>query len=147
MRHRIVIVGAGYAGLPAANRLARQLRPDEASVTLISACRDFVERPRLHQLAVGQHIEQVPLTRYLRGVELVSATVTAIDLAARTVHTTDTAIGYDTLVYALGSNIDVTTVPGVARHCATLLGADAATSLHDRLTRMAADGGTVTVCG
>jgi NADH dehydrogenase FAD-containing subunit len=147
MSHRIVIVGAGYAGLPAANRLARQLRPDEASVTLISAFRDFVERPRLHQLAVGQAIEQVPLTRFLRGVELVTASVTGIDPATRTVHTTDATIGYDTLVYALGSNIDVTSVPGVAQHCASLVGADAATTLRDRLTSLATGGGTVTVCG
>jgi NADH dehydrogenase len=156
MSHKVVIIGAGYAGLPAAKRLARQMRPEEVTLTLVSAFGDFLERPRFHQLAVGQDIDQVPLTRYLRGcgVELIAASVTGIDLDAREVRTTDErglrrAVRYDTLVYALGSNIDLTSVPGVAEHCATLVGASSAVDLHARLTSLAdADAGaTVTVCG
>ena len=119
MGHQVVIIGAGYAGLPAAKRLARQVRPDEVTVTLVSAFGDFVERPRLHQLAVGQNIEAMPLRRYLEGsgVRLIAASVTGIDLDAREVCTTDergrrSAVRYDTLVYALGSNIDLTSVAG-----------------------------------
>jgi NADH:quinone reductase (non-electrogenic) len=153
MSHQVVIIGAGYAGLPAAKRLARQVRPDEVTVTLVSAFGDFIERPRLHQLAVGQNIEPMPLRRYLdgSGVRLVAASVTGIDLDAREVGTTDqrgrrSAVRYDTLVYALGSNIDVTSVPGAAEHGVTLVGPSAAAELHDRLTSLAADA-TVTVCG
>jgi NADH dehydrogenase FAD-containing subunit len=148
-----MIIGAGYAGLPAAKRLARLVRPDEVTVTLISAFSDFVERPRLHQLAVGQHIEPMPLSRYLHGsgVRLIAASVTGIDLDARQVHTTDergrrNAVRYDTLVYALGSNIDVTSVPGAAENCVTLVGPSAARELHNRLTGLVT-GATVTVCG
>jgi len=67
MSHEVVIIGAGYAGLPAAKRLARQVWPDEVTVTLISAFGDFVERPRLHQLSVGQDIASNPLGQYLCG--------------------------------------------------------------------------------
>jgi NADH dehydrogenase, FAD-containing subunit len=148
-----MIIGAGYAGLPAAKRLARLVRPDEVTVTLISAFSDFVERPRLHQLAVGQHIEPMPLSRYLHGsgVRLIAASVTGIDLDARQVHTTDergrrNAVRYDTLVYALGSNIDVTSVPGAAENCVTLVGPSAAREFHNRLTGLVT-GATVTVCG
>lgn len=154
MTHNVVIIGAGYAGVPAARRLARQVWPDEVTVTMVSAFGSFVERPRLHQLAVGQDIDQVPLSRYLSGsgVELVTASVTGIDLDGREVHTTDErgrrrALRYDTLVYALGSNIDVTSVPGVAEHCATLVGASAAFELRGRLTDLAERSATVTVCG
>jgi len=153
MGHQVVIIGAGYAGLPAAKRLARQVRPDEITVTLVSAFVDFVERPRLHQLAVGQNIERMPLSRYLdgSGVRLVAASVTGIDLDAREVRTTDQsgrrcAVHYDTLVYALGSNIDLISVPGAAENCVTLVGRSAAAELHDRLTGLAADA-TVAVCG
>ncbi len=154
MRHRVVIIGAGYAGLPAAKRLARQVRPDQVGITMISAFDTFLERPRLHQLSVGQDIDQVPLTRYLdgTGVDLVTASVTGIDLDGREVHTTDqagrrSAVRYDTLVYALGSNIDVTSVPGVAEHCATLVGLASAADLRARLTGPADGAGRVTVCG
>lgn len=160
MSHEVVIIGAGYAGLPAAKRLARQLRPGEVTVTLVSAFGDFVERPRLHQLSVGQDIESIPLSQYLRGtgVHLIVASVTGIDLDAREVHTTDerggrNAVRYDTLVYALGSNIDVAAAWGVAEHCVTLVGPSAAVDLHGRLTELDAlseladAGALVTVCG
>jgi NADH:ubiquinone reductase (H+-translocating) len=156
MTHKVVIIGAGYAGLPAARRLARQVRPKEVTVTLISAFTHFVERPRLHQLAVGQDIDQVPLSRYLRGsgIQLIPASVTGIELGAHQVGTTDSLgmqrlIGYDTLVYALGSNIDVASVPGVAEHCATLVGATSALDLRGRLTGLVKnnDAAEVIVCG
>ena len=149
MSHEVVIIGAGYAGLPAARRLARQVRADEVRVTVVTAFDDFVERPRLHQLSVGQDIAPMPLLRYLRGsgVHLNVASVTGIDLDAREVCTTDGrgrhgTVRYDTLVYALGSNIDVASVPGVAEHCATLIGSCAALDLRSRLIELAASAGS-----
>jgi NADH dehydrogenase len=149
MSHKVVIIGAGYAGLPAARRLARQVRADEVRVTVVTAFEDFVERPRLHQLSVGQHIEPMPLHRYLHGsgVHLNVASVTGIDLDAREVHTTDGrgrrgTVRYDKLVYALGSNIDVTSIPGVAEHCATLVGPSSALDLHARLIELAESAGS-----
>ncbi|WP_029138350.1 NAD(P)/FAD-dependent oxidoreductase [Nakamurella lactea] len=154
MTHRIVVIGAGYAGLPAVKRLARQLRHEQVTVTLVSAFADFVERPRLHQLAVGQPIAHTPLVDYLdrSNVLLLVASVTGIDPAARLLHTTDPSgrrhtVGYDTLVYALGSNIELSTVPGVAEHCIGLTGVAAALDLRARLTRLARHGGSVAVAG
>jgi len=45
--HRIVIAGAGYAGVSCALRLARRV-PSNTNITLISATDRFVERIRLH---------------------------------------------------------------------------------------------------
>ncbi|MPZ97532.1 MAG: oxidoreductase, partial [Propionibacteriales bacterium] len=47
MKHRVVMLGAGYAGLPAARRLANQVRSDEVEVTVVSSRPTFLERPRL----------------------------------------------------------------------------------------------------
>lgn len=154
MIHHVVVIGAGYAGLPAAERLARQVRPDEVAVTLISAFDTFVERPRLHQLAVGQQIEQVSLAEYLggTGIHQLTASVTNIDLKHRQVLTVDAAgreqtVPYQTLVYALGSNIAMSTVPGVGEHCAALVDAAAARALRPRLQALARSHGTVAICG
>lgn len=154
MTHQVVIIGGGYAGIPAAKRLARRMRADEVNVTLVSAFPDFVERPRLHQLAVGQRIDPVPLQRLFAGsgVGVVIASVVRIDLETRSLevvarHGRPRRIRYDTLVYALGSNIDVTSVAGVGEHCATLMGVDSAEQLHTRLADLRAGGGSVTVCG
>lgn len=102
MQHRIVVLGAGYAGAIAAGRLARRLRRDEVAITLVNAEPDFVERVRMHQVATGQTLRPRPLRKL--GVDLKVATVTAVDVDRRVVTTADgDELTYDTLVYALGS--------------------------------------------
>ena len=54
MKHRIVVLGAGYAGAYAAGTLARRLSPADTEITVVNAEPDFVQRLRLHQLAAGQ---------------------------------------------------------------------------------------------
>ncbi|HZE37312.1 MAG TPA: FAD-dependent oxidoreductase [Stackebrandtia sp.] len=57
----------------------------------------------------------------------------------------EAVIGYDTLVYALGSVGDMTRVPGVAEHAYGVSGRDEAAALRDAVARN--DSGTVTVVG
>ena len=61
MTHRVLVLGAGYAGAVAAGSLARRLRPDDARITLVNAVPDFVERVRMHELAVGRTLRPSPL--------------------------------------------------------------------------------------
>lgn len=148
--HRVVVLGAGYAGLPAAKRLARRVFPDEVEVTLVSAGPEFVERPRLHQIATGQRVARHSLAELVAGtgVRLEVATVTGIDLRRRRVILGDThELGYDTLIYALGSNIDVNAVPGVAEHALSLSSTQAADAMGSVLRQIASQGGRVVVCG
>src|SRR5215475_12799448 len=153
MTHNVVVLGAGYSGLPAAKRLARQVYPGEVTVTLVTAFPDFVERPRLHQLATGQRVTRTSIASYLgdSGVRLVVGAATGIDHTRRTVTVASGAgrqeVGYDTLIYALGSNIDATAVPGIAANAYSLTGIDAALDLQPRLRALAGDAGRVVVCG
>ncbi|PWI05651.1 oxidoreductase [Streptomyces sp. NWU339] len=48
----VVVIGGGYAGVMAANRLTLR---DDVTVTLINPRADFVHRVRLHQLVGGSH--------------------------------------------------------------------------------------------
>lgn len=149
---RVLMLGAGYAGLPAVKRIARQVRSDQVEVTLVNGTEDFVERPRLHQIAVGQDVRVVPLKRYLdgSGVRFVQGWVTEIDLAGRSV--TATASGrvltlpFDILVYALGSNIDIGSVPGVRENTVALTDIDASVAVPHKL-RALRDGAAIVVCG
>ena len=116
MQHRIVVLGAGYAGAIAAGRLARRLHRDDVDITLVNAEPDFVERVRMHQLATGQDLQPRPLREMFAGtgVELRVARVTARRRrrAGPSPSSTPTAprnCGYDTLVYALGSALATTT--------------------------------------
>ena len=62
MTSRVVVVGAGYAGLAAMRGLAR-LAPKGTTVTMVNERPEFVERVRLHQLAAGQDMRRLPLTQ------------------------------------------------------------------------------------
>ncbi|MBG0814584.1 NAD(P)/FAD-dependent oxidoreductase [Planomonospora sp. ID82291] len=91
MQHRIIVLGAGYAGAVAAGRLARRLRREDVSITLVNAEPDFVERVRMHQLAAGQDLRPRPLREMFAGtgVELRIARVTGVDADRRTVTVVD----------------------------------------------------------
>ena len=86
---RVVIIGAGYAGMLAtvrlANRLRRAHRPTE--ITLVNASDLFVERLRLHQFAAKRPVRQRPISKILRGtqVKFVQGFVSRIDIARRMV--------------------------------------------------------------
>ncbi|WJK36690.1 FAD-dependent oxidoreductase [Solwaraspora sp. WMMA2065] len=163
MRHRIIVLGAGYAGASAAGRLARRLDPGNVAITVVNAETDFVERVRMHQLATGQDLKPRPLREMFAGtgVELRIAKVTGVDVDAGTVTVTasdgDTAagngtggtdvLGYDTLVYALGSGWNPGAVPGVAEHAAEIASRPGALRLRQRLAGLAAGQPVIVVGG
>ncbi|MEW1722915.1 FAD-dependent oxidoreductase [Streptomyces sp. NPDC093109] len=109
----VVVIGGGYAGVMAANRLTRR---GDVTVTLINPRPAFVERIRLHQLAGGSHPAAVEYGEVLNeDVRLRVGTVARIDTAERSVTlATGTAVGYDYLVYAVGSGSADPRVPGAA---------------------------------
>ncbi|MFJ3995358.1 NAD(P)/FAD-dependent oxidoreductase [Streptomyces parvus] len=151
-QHRVVVIGAGYTGATAAGRLARRLRGEDVSITLVNAEPDFVERVRMHQLAVGQTLRPRPFDEMFAGtgVELRLGRVTGIDVDRRTVTVTGpdepSDLEYDTLVYALGSAWNTQGVPGTTEHAHEISGRDGALRLRDRLAALA-PGSPVTVVG
>src|SRR5688500_4017518 len=113
----IIIVGAGYAGLKAATRLARKTRHDETvRITLVNGSDHFVERIRLHQMAADQPLKHIPIRDLLRGtsVQFIQGWVTQIqpDQKAIVVQKADgiSRLPYDKLVYAAGSFINTSVV-------------------------------------
>ncbi|MEV6681624.1 FAD-dependent oxidoreductase [Streptomyces erythrochromogenes] len=152
MKHRIVVLGAGYAGAFAAGSLGRRLSSADVEITVVNAVPDFVERMRLHQLATGQDLAVRGLADVFAGtgVRLHLAEVTGVDPACRTVAVTgedgDGVLGYDTLVYALGSSAARNDVPGVAEYAFDVAGLSSALRLRERLARLGG-GGTVLVVG
>ncbi|HEY3506099.1 MAG TPA: FAD-dependent oxidoreductase [Actinocatenispora sp.] len=148
--HRVLVLGAGYAGVAAAVQLAaRTRRGTDVEVTLVSAQERFTERLRLHMTATGQDVATLAVPDLLAGTgaRFVRGWVTAIDPTARTVRIDDErTLPYDTLAYALGGVADTEAVPGAEHHAYTLNGAQDARVLGDRLARIGR-GGTVVVAG
>ena len=109
----IAVIGAGYAGIVAANRVQASLTPEErgrVSVAIVNPTGDFVERVRLHELAAGvRDSVTIPLADMLHpDVDVVIGRVVAIDADARrlAIATDDgmAAREYTTLVYAVGEH-------------------------------------------
>ncbi|WP_228973152.1 NAD(P)/FAD-dependent oxidoreductase [Streptomyces sp. DH12] len=154
MQHRIVVLGAGYTGAVVAGRLAKRLHRDDVALTLVNAEPDFVERVRLHELAVGRRLTPRPLGEMFTGtgVECRIGRVTAIDADRRAVAVTDAdgrveELAYDTLVYALGSGWDDRGVPGAAEYAHELASRPGALRLRERLADLGAGQPVVVVGG
>lgn len=148
--HRVVILGAGYTGMFTAVRLAHRTRRADVTITLVNPSDRFVERLRMHQIAAGQELADLRIPDMLAGtgVTFVRGAATALDPDARRVTVDGTEVlEYDTLVYALGSATDADKVPGADVHAFTLNSPEIAARFAERLTEVAAAGGTVTVCG
>jgi NADH dehydrogenase FAD-containing subunit len=129
----IVVLGAGYTGLVTAKLLARRTG---GPVTLVNNRDRFVERMRNHQLATGQRLRDLSLHDLLRGsgVRLLVDQVTRIDPDQRQVElASGEPVGYDLLVYALGSRADLDAVPGAAEHATSVADAERAARLPDRM--------------
>ncbi|MGV9310414.1 NAD(P)/FAD-dependent oxidoreductase [Nonomuraea sp. NPDC004354] len=155
MKHRIVVLGAGYAGAYVAGNLARRLSPADTEITVVNAEPDFVERLRLHQLAAGQEIEARKLADVFAGtgIRLRLARVTAVAPERQVVAVADAdgggELAYDTLFYALGSHVADRGFPGVAEHAFDVTGRPSALRLRERLDSLGrrGEGGSVLVVG
>jgi NADH dehydrogenase len=146
VRQRIVILGGGFGGTAAAQRLEQRFahRP-EVEVTLVSRSNFLLFTPMLAEVAssslTARHISApiraaCPRTRFRR------ADVESIDPTVRTVTIRDREDGppeqlpYDQLILALGAVPGFHGLPGVADHARTLKTLDDAVGLRDHCIRM-----------
>jgi NADH dehydrogenase FAD-containing subunit len=154
--HRsVVILGAGYAGLLCATRLARKARGLSVSITLVNDAETFTERLRLHEYATNRAILWRSIPDVLKGTDIafVQGSVVAIAPEAKAVTIAcageERRLAYDHLVYALGSITDRESVSGVAAHAYTLTprGPLSAAAMRAALPALQTAGGRVVVCG
>src|SRR5580692_8904870 len=119
---RIVIVGGGYVGMYTAMHLQRQLKQSRAEVTVIDPQPNMTYQPFLPEAAAGnlepRHVV-VPLRRVLPKCRIVTAAVTAISHAAKTVTVQPSEgaaydVTYDLLVACPGSVSRLLPIPGLA---------------------------------
>ncbi|MFI7444825.1 NAD(P)/FAD-dependent oxidoreductase [Nonomuraea indica] len=152
MKHRIVVLGAGYAGAYVAGNLARRLSRADTEITVVNAVSYFVQRMRMHQLVAGQDVKAPQLADVFAntGIRLCLDRVTALDPERQVAAVANGGeLGYDTLVYALGSQGADHGVPGVAEHAFDVAARPSALRLRERLDTLdrRREGGNVVVVG
>lgn len=127
-RHRIVILGGGFAGVHTAMYLERLMSPAERQaieVILVSNENYMVFQPLLPEMVGGtiqiQH-GVIPIRRLLRTTRVYIRDVQKIDLTAKQIELAPgfqprtEYLEFDQLVIALGSRLDFTKVPGMKEH-------------------------------
>src|ERR1044071_1046515 len=131
---KILILGGGFGGVVAAERLAEQLG-DEHQITLVSRSRQFVFYPALVRLAFGK-CERDDVSFGLRQslwnqkVNFIEAEVARIDPFERIVTIAhgevEGMLGYDYLIFALGRRLATERISGFYEHAHHLLNIDKA---------------------
>ena len=122
----IIILGAGYAGVHAAKKLAKKYKGDDSvRITLIDKNSYHTMLTELHEVA-GARVEPNAVRMDLRRlfnrtkVKLVTANVSKIDYDKNVITTNVGEHRYDYLMIGLGSEPNDFGVPGVKDHGFTL---------------------------
>jgi NADH dehydrogenase len=144
---RLVIAGAGFAGMYAALSAARirdieGVSPEELEIALVSPEPALVIRPRLYE--PKPETLTAPLKDVLDAVSVVyvQGSVDAIDTRARTVDVVNAAgqrkpLAYHRLVIATGSRLFRPNIPGLAEHGFSVDSIDDAIALDRHLHKLA----------
>ena len=134
-RHRVVIVGGGFAGLGT----AQALRKDDVQVALIDRRNFHLFQPLLYQVATGA-LSPANIAAPLRAVLkkhsnclVLLADVTGFDVAGKCVLLGDERVAYDTLVVAAGAGNNYFGKPEWERHAPGLKSIEEATEIRRRI--------------
>ena len=123
---RVVVLGAGYAGLTVARALERSL-PEEVELVVVNDSPDHLVQHELHRLIRHPDLAEaitVPLSTVLSRVTVHEGTVTAVDTEQRalTYETEDgeTSLEYDFAAICLGAVTDFYGLDQIEEHAITL---------------------------
>jgi NADH dehydrogenase len=151
---RIVVVGGGAGGAELVTALGRRFGRAFAEVTLVDCAASHLWKPRLHEIAAGLISPGEDAVPYLalshaNNFRFRMGGLTGLDTSARAISITGIEgadgrdliaprqIAYDTLVLAVGSQVNDFGVEGVVEHCHMLDSAEQASAFQRRLLERA----------
>nr|WP_256558203.1 NAD(P)/FAD-dependent oxidoreductase [Halobacillus sp. A1] len=118
---KILVLGAGYAGMMTAKRLSQQLKPEEAEIALVNKHNYHYLTTWLHEVAAGTeepNKSRVMISDVLntKRVQLHYDTVVEIKKDEQRVVLENGELSYDYLVVALGFETATFGIPGIKEH-------------------------------
>ncbi|PAE30209.1 FAD-dependent oxidoreductase [Paenibacillus sp. 7884-2] len=118
---KIVVLGAGYAGLVATRRLSQKLSAEEAEIVLINKHNYHYESTWLHEVAAGTinpNQARFMLTDVVnpKKVRLIYDTVQEVKKDEKRVVLENSEVSYDYLIVALGFVSNTFGIPGMEEH-------------------------------
>lgn len=148
---RVLVLGAGFAGLQAARELRRQLPSPDVRITVVDERDRFLYRPSLPWIVFGQRRPEeirTPLPPLLNrwGVDFVRDTAEGVEPREQRVVGRRGRYPYDVLLIALGATSPAAEPPHLARWGYHPLWEEGALALHEALERFSGGGVVVAVC-
>jgi len=138
MPNRIVIVGAGYAGIETALHLNKKGRKDDLEILLIDRHSYHTLLTEIHEVAgnrVGEDSVRIPLAEIFRDtrVQIVQDEIVSYDYDARTVSSEKAVYAYDHLVIAVGSTPNYYGIKGMDTNAFPLWSLEDAVAIRDHI--------------
>lgn len=135
---RVVVLGAGYAGLMTVTRLQKQLGTNDAEIILVNKNDYHYETTWLHEASAGTlHHDRV---RYdIKGVvntskvNFLQASVEDIKVEEKKVVTDQGDVEYDYLVIGLGAEAETFGIQGLHEHAFTISNVNGARQIRDHI--------------
>jgi NADH:quinone reductase (non-electrogenic) len=134
---RVVVVGGGAGGAELAAALGRRIGREAAEIILVDCAVSHLWKPRLHEVAAGllasdEDALSYPALGHANHFRFHLGALTGLDPLARTISITGIqgsdgreiigprVIPYDTLILAIGSQVNDFGIEGVVDHCHVL---------------------------
>ncbi len=135
---KIVVLGAGYAGMMTTKRLAQQFAPEEVDITLVNKHNYHYQTTWLHEVAAGTidvNRSRIMISDVIntRRVNFVHDTVVKINKEAKTVQLENSEINYDYLVIGLGFEKATFGIPGMEEHAFSIQSVDKSRMIRDHI--------------
>ena len=140
MPKKMVIVGAGYAGIEAALKLYKKGRRDDLDITILDRNPFHTLLTEIHEVAgnrVGEDSVKIPLKEIFKntGVHVVTDDVETFDFAGSRVISAKREYPYDYLILAMGSTPNYFGIPGLEKHGFPLWSIRDAVAVRDHIER------------
>ncbi|MFP7291185.1 NAD(P)/FAD-dependent oxidoreductase [Enterococcus hirae] len=143
-KQNIVVVGAGYAGVSATKYLAKKLKKEDVTITLIDRHSYHTMMTELHEVAGGRvepeaiQYDLQHLFARQKNVQLVTDTVTGIDKEQKVVKTKLGTYPFDQLILGMGGEPNDFGTPGVKENGFTLWSFEDSVKIREHIERTVA---------
>lgn len=143
-KQNIVVVGAGYAGVSATKYLAKKLKKEDVTITLIDRHSYHTMMTELHEVAGGRVEPQAiqydlqHLFARQKNVQLVTDTVIGIDKEQKIVKTKVGSYPFDQLILGMGGEPNDFGTPGVKENGFTLWSFEDSVKIREHIEKTAA---------
>lgn len=140
MSTKVLIVGAGYAGIDAALTLNRSKKKADMEITLIDRNTFHTLLTELHEVAgnrVSEEAIRIPLNRIFKytDVKVINDDVKEFDFAKQKLRSEKNEYSYDYLIMAMGSTPNLFGIPGLKEHGFTLWSFEDAVRIREHIKK------------